>query len=108
MTGVECSSKSGPYCCHVCDGALASEPLTATNTSLGLRTTCTIQFTAAQATTSTTVTATIRTPNGAARIDRRVALAIVAWDMTNTHPLWYVQRDLIMSKLKAHDLTPVA
>ena len=45
MTADECSSKSGPYCRQVCAGALPSEPLTATNTSLGLRTTCTIQFT---------------------------------------------------------------
>ena len=109
MTAVECSSKSGPYCRQVCAGALASEPLTATNTSVGLRTTCTIQFTAAQTITSRTVPTIIWTANGATRkarnarrarreaerrarrprmrVGRSAARAIIAWGMTDTHPL---------------------
>ena len=109
MTAVECSSKSGPYCRHVCAGTLASEPLIATNTSVGLRTTCTIEFTAAQTITSKTVPTIIRTANGATRMARnarrprreaerrarlprmRVGLsaarAVIAGGMTDTHPL---------------------
>src|SRR5580704_13561570 len=67
MTAVEYLAKSGPYCRQVCAGALTSEPLTGKNASVGLRATCTIQFTAAQAATSTTVPMTIRTANVAAR-----------------------------------------
>jgi hypothetical protein len=70
MIAVECSSKSGPYRRQVCAGTLASEPLTATNTSVGLRTTCTIQFTAAQAITSRTIPTIIWTANGVTRMAR--------------------------------------
>src|SRR5580704_15055600 len=63
MTAVEYLAKSGPYCRQVCAGALTSEPLTGKNTSVGLRATCTIQFTAAQTATSRTVPTTIRTAN---------------------------------------------
>src|SRR5580704_17098436 len=67
MTAVECLAKSGPYCRQGCAGALTSEPLTAKNTSVALRATCTIQFTAAQTATSTTVPTTTRTANVATR-----------------------------------------
>src|SRR5262249_4575263 len=65
MTAVECSSKSGPYRRQVSAGALASEPLTGKNISVGLRATCTIQFTAAQTATSRTVATMILTATGA-------------------------------------------
>ena len=90
-------------------GALASEPLTARNTSEGLRTTCTIQFTAAQTITSRTVPTIVWTASGASRtarntrrarrevgrrarrprmrIGRSAVRAIIAWGMTDTHPL---------------------
>src|SRR5262245_3683857 len=110
MTAVECSLKSGPYCRHVCAGTLASEPLTATNTSVGLRTTCTIEFTVAQTITSRTVPTIILTANGATRmaenarrprceaaerrarrprmrVGRSWARSIVAYGMTDTHLL---------------------
>ena len=109
MTAVECSSKSGPYCRQVCVGTLVSEPLTATNTSVGLRTTCTIQFTPAQTITSSTVPTIIWTTNGATRmarnarrarreaerrarrprmrVGRSAARAIIGWGMTDTLPL---------------------
>src|SRR5580704_2042197 len=61
MTAVECLTKSGPYCRQVSAGVFTSEPLTEKNTSVGLRATCTIQFTAAQTATSRTVPTTIRT-----------------------------------------------
>ena len=88
-----------------------SEPLTGKNTSVGLRATCTIQFTAAQTVTSRTVPTTIRMANGAtrkarsARPARRQAAAerrarrrrvrvlrgapreIVAWGMMGTPPV---------------------
>src|ERR1700736_6231572 len=67
MTAVECLAKSGPYCRQVCAGAFTSEPLTGKNTSVGLRATCTIQFTAAQTATTRTVARTIRTAKGATR-----------------------------------------
>ena len=67
MTAVECLAKSGPYCRQVCAGGLTSEPLTGKNTSVGLRATCTIQFTAAQTATSRTVPTTIRMAKGATR-----------------------------------------
>src|SRR5262245_52189690 len=67
MTAVECLSKSGPYRRQVSAGALASEPLTGKNTSVGLRATCTIQFTAAQMATTRTVATMIRTVSGARR-----------------------------------------
>src|SRR5580700_11137638 len=67
MTAVECLVKSGPYCRQVCAGALTSEPLTGKNASVGLRATCTIEFTAAQTATSRTVATTIRTGNVVAR-----------------------------------------
>src|SRR4029078_3016080 len=109
MTAVECSCKSAPYSRQVSAGTLASDPLTA-NTSLGLRTTCTIQFTVAQTITSRTVPAMIWADNGATRmarnarrprretverrvrrprmrVSRNVARAIIAWGMGDTHPL---------------------
>ena len=52
---------------QVSAGALTSEPLTGKNTSVGLRATCTIQFTAAQTAISRTVPTTIRTANVATR-----------------------------------------
>ena len=67
MTAVECLANSGPYCHQVCAGAFTNEPLTGKNISVGLRATCTIQFTAAQTATSRTVPTTIRTANGATR-----------------------------------------
>src|SRR5262245_45117969 len=93
MTAVECSSKSGPYCRQVCAGTLANEPPTAPSTSLGLRTTCTIQFAAAHTTTTTTVATMIWTAGEAAerraprlrtRVGRRPARANIAWGMTDT------------------------
>jgi hypothetical protein len=48
-------------------GSFTNEPLTGENTSAGLRATCTIQFTAAQSASTTTVARTIRTANGATR-----------------------------------------
>src|SRR5580704_12135919 len=68
MTAVECLAKSGPYCRQVCAGALTSEPLTEENTSVGLRATCTIQFTGAQTASSRTVPMTIRAGNVATRM----------------------------------------
>ncbi len=124
MTAVECSSKSGPYCFHVCAGSLASEPLTATNTSAGLRTTCTIQFTDAQAITSRTVPAITWTASGATRmasnarrarrmaerrarrprmrVGRSAARAVIAWGMTDTHPLSSIQDRHVRSAHQAH------
>src|SRR5262245_33812694 len=67
MTAVECLSKSGPYRRQVSAGALASEPLTGKNTSVGLWATCTSQFTAAQMATTGTVATMIRTANDARR-----------------------------------------
>src|SRR5262249_17636775 len=67
MTAVECSAKSGPYCRHVSAGLFASEALTGKNTSVGLRTTCTIQFTDAQIATSRIAEAMMRTAQGAPR-----------------------------------------
>ena len=67
--------KSGPYWRQVCAGALASEPLTGKNASVGLRATCTIQFTAAQTATSRIAPTMIRTANGATRKARRAARA---------------------------------
>src|SRR5262245_59490360 len=75
MTAVEYFSKSGPYCCQVWAGAFASEPLTGKNNSVGLRTTCTVQFTAAQTATSETAASPTRTDNGAARSARRARRA---------------------------------
>src|SRR6266851_612324 len=67
MTAVACLTKSGPYCRQVLVGALASEPLTGKNTSVGLRTAWTIQFTDAQTATSRIAATMIRTANGAPR-----------------------------------------
>src|SRR5262245_1116959 len=67
MTAVECSTKSGPYSRQVSAGVLASEPLTGKNSSVGLRTACTIQFTDAHTVTSRIVEAMIRAANGAPR-----------------------------------------
>ena len=67
MTAVECSLNSVAYRCQVNAGALASATLTGKNNSVGLRTTCTIPFTAAQTDTNKTVATMIRTGNGALR-----------------------------------------
>src|SRR4051794_11477858 len=67
MTAVECSTKSDPYCRQVSAGLLASEPLIGKNTSVGLRTACTIQFAAAQTATRRTAEAMMRTAHGAPR-----------------------------------------
>lgn len=68
MTAVEWLSNNAPYCRHVWAGGLASEALTTTNASDGLRATCTTQFTAAHAETSITVATITWTDKGAARI----------------------------------------
>src|SRR5262245_60268232 len=66
ITAVECLPNIEPYACHVCDGVLASEPLTGKSSSVGLRTTCTIQLVDAQTATNNTVPATMRAAIGAA------------------------------------------
>ena len=116
--------EKGPYCRQVCAGTLASEPLTApaaTNTSVGLRTTCTIQFTAAQTIASRTVPTINWTANGAVRrarnarrpgreaerrvrrprmrVGRSAARAIIAWGMTDTHPLSHPDRKTVRPQL---------
>src|SRR5438552_10433665 len=63
---VECLVKSGPYCCHVSYGVLASAPLTGKNISDGLRIAWYAQLTADQATRMTTAPTRIWTTNGAA------------------------------------------
>ena len=68
MTAVEWLSNNAPYCRHVWAGGLASEPLTTTSASDGLRATCTTQFTAAHADTNVTVATNTWTDKGAARI----------------------------------------
>src|SRR6185369_7377892 len=56
MTAVECSRKIGAYERQVSAGVLCSTPLTGKNSSVGLRTTCTIQLTAKQPATTAIVT----------------------------------------------------
>ena len=75
ITAVECAAKRGPYWRQVWAGVLKSEPLTGKNTSVGLRATCTIQFSAAQIVTSRTIPMTIRMANGAIRSARSARLA---------------------------------
>jgi pimeloyl-ACP methyl ester carboxylesterase len=110
MTAVECLAKSGPYWRHVCDGCLTSEPLTGKNTSAGLRATCTIQFTAAQTTTTRTVPRTIRMANGAtrkarsARPARRHAAERRARRL-RVHVLWSAPREIVTWDMMA--ITPV-
>src|SRR6186713_2211217 len=80
MTAVEWLSNNAPYCRHVCAGGLASEPLTTTSASDGLRATCTIQFAAAHADTSNTAAAITWTAKGADRIattERRASRQIL-------------------------------
>src|SRR4051794_13258114 len=63
MIAVECVTKSGRYWRQVCAGVFTNEPLTGKNTSVGLRASCTIAFTAAQVATRRTVPRTIRLAN---------------------------------------------
>ena len=71
MVAVECSRKSGPYCRQVSAGGLFSAPLTGKNSSVGLRTTWYIQFTADHRATTTSAPIRIRSVSGAASQARR-------------------------------------
>src|SRR5512134_109717 len=66
MTAVECSWKSGPYRRQVSPGGLAREPLTGKNSSVGLRITWTIQFTADKAARRRAAPTTMRIATGRA------------------------------------------
>ena len=72
--GVRCEER-GRIRRQVWDGALKREPLTGKNASLGLRATCTTQFSDAQTVTTRKIPMTIRIANGATRKVRSARLA---------------------------------